>query len=136
MNWKWINIAYVFIGGALLAPISLMGLGTENKPPSISFIFSILTISFVAGVWVLLVYSKTPKQEWYQPTFSVSPFGPGRNVFRYFIGAVCLAWHGVCCMIIGGNLERIEWMGSLLVLLGIGLLLAMPVGKQFWKSRT
>jgi hypothetical protein len=39
-------------------------------------------------------------------------------------------------MIIGGNLERIEWMGSLLVLLGIGLLLAMPVGKQFWKSRT
>ena len=132
MNWKLFNFAMIIGGGALFSPLVLAGLGTEDRPPPLTFTLVIFAFSFIGSLALVWRDMKVNGARWVYPSLSNCPFGPGSQVQGIYISSVSLIWLGVMCSILGGKGERIEWMGFLPIIFGAGLLASVYVAKWLY----
>lgn len=131
--WKIINVTYILLGG-LISPIILHGLGAESNPPSFGFVFSILIFSIGSGIFMCYFDNKTKNEKWINPSISISPFGENKTLQKLYIASLSFMSIGTFYMIIGGKLSRLEWMGSLPLLIGVGLFVSIAVCKYTYKD--
>lgn len=129
MNTKFANLAIIFGGGTVMSPIALHALGSEASPPSIGFVVLIFAFVFVGGLLIFLWDTHARGEVWAKPSLSISLFGAGKQAQSQFISGLSLCWLGVLCMLLGGRGVRIEWVGALPLLIGLGLLSSVTASR-------
>lgn len=130
--WKLLNILFVVGGGLAISPLFLQGLGTAEAPPSLSFVLIVAAFSFFSGICLAYHDVVLCGNEWVAPSISISPFGKGKKLQSLYLCSWSFITTGVGCALFAGRLGRIEWMGAVPLLIGVGLLAAAVMARRIF----
>ena len=101
-------------------------------PLSLSFVLIVAAFSFFSGICLAYHDVVLCGNKWVAPSISISPFGKGKKLQSLYLCSWSFITTGVGCTLFGGRLCRIEWMGAVRLLIGVGLLAAAVMARRIF----